>query len=106
MIVEYVRYVIPAERSTAFEAAYARARSSLDASPECLAYELSRCRDEPSSYVLRIEWTSVEAHLEGFRRGAQFPAFFAAVKPFVSDIVEMRHYDVTRVVSGERQISS
>lgn len=46
---------------------------------------------DSSSDVLCIEWESVEAHLEGFRKGAQFPAFYAAVKPFILDIVEMRH---------------
>jgi hemoglobin len=97
MIVEYVRYTIPPERSAVFESAYGQAQSSLDASPECLDYELSRCTEDPSSYVLRIEWESAEAHAERFRKGAQFPAFYAAVKPFFSDIVEMRHYAPTAV---------
>jgi heme-degrading monooxygenase HmoA len=77
VIVEYVSYTIPQERAPDFEAAHARARASLDASPECLAYELSRCTEDSPSYVLRIEWQSVEAHLEGFRKRAQFPAFYA-----------------------------
>ncbi|MGH7574771.1 MAG: antibiotic biosynthesis monooxygenase family protein [Longimicrobiales bacterium] len=107
MIVEYVRYTIPQERSEAFEAAYARARESLDASPECLGYELSRCTEDASSYVLRIEWESVEAHLEGFRKGSRFRAFFAEIRPFVSDIAEMRHYALTAVVARkeEKEIS-
>ena len=33
MIVEYVRYTIPAERRGAFESAYGEAASALDASP-------------------------------------------------------------------------
>jgi quinol monooxygenase YgiN len=103
MIVEYIRYSIPQGRSDAFEAAYARARESLDASPECLGYELSRCVEDVSSYVLRIEWESVEAHLEGFRKGPQFSAFFAAVKPFISDIAEMRHYALTAVVARRQE---
>lgn len=98
MIVEYIRYTISAVHGGEFEAAYARAEPSLNASPECLGYELSRCTEEPSSYVLRIEWDSVEAHLEGFRKGPQFRAFYAAVKPFVSEIVEMRHYAPTDIV--------
>lgn len=102
MIVEYIRYTIPPERGDAFELAYARARAQLEASPECLAYELSRCVEDVSSYLLRIEWESVDAHLEGFRKGPQFRAFFATVAPFVSDITEMRHYALTAVVGGKR----
>jgi len=101
MIVEYIRYTIPPERSAEFESAYAQAQASLDAAPQCLSYELSRCTEEPSSYVLRIEWESAEAHLQGFRKGPQFPAFFAAIKPFVSDIAEMRHYAITAVARGK-----
>src|SRR3712207_7799368 len=40
MIVEYVRYTIDAARAEAFEAAYAQAAAALDASPNCLAYDL------------------------------------------------------------------
>jgi quinol monooxygenase YgiN len=103
MIVEYVRYMIAQKRADAFEAAYAQARESLDASPECLGYELSRCTEDASSYVLRIEWESVEAHLAGFRKGPRFPVFLSAIKPFVSDIVEMRHYALTAVVARKRE---
>ena len=97
MIVEYVRYTIDAARAEAFEAAYARAAAALEASPHCLAYELSRCVEAPESYVLRIEWDSVDGHLQGFRRSAEFAAFFAEIRPYVGDIAEMRHYATTGV---------
>jgi hemoglobin len=100
LIVEYIRYTIPAERHAAFEAAYDAAQASLVASPECLRYELSRCTEEPTSYVLRIEWTSLQGHMSGFRTGPDFPAFFAAVRPFVDCIAEMRHYEPTAVQGG------
>lgn len=97
MIVEYIRYTIPPERREAFEAAYGAAQASLAASPHCLAWEMARCREDPGQYTLRIEWDSSEGHLQGFRRSAEFGAFFAAVRPFVGDIQEMRHYELTAV---------
>jgi quinol monooxygenase YgiN len=102
MIVEYIRYTIPADRRAAFEGAYAQASRSLDASAHCLGYELSRCVDEPGAYVLRIEWDSAEGHLRGFRGSPEFRAFFAAVGPYVGNIAEMRHYELTGVVSAGR----
>ncbi|WP_436775784.1 group II truncated hemoglobin [Yinghuangia sp. YIM S09857] len=98
MIVEYIRYTIPESDAAAFEAAYGRAAASLRAAPQCADYELSRCTEEPGSYVLRIRWTSAPDHLEGFRKGEHFPAFFAEIKPYFSNIQEMRHYEVTDVV--------
>lgn len=93
MIVEYIRYEIPASDAGTFEADYARAGRSLDASPHCLGYELSRCLDEPANYILRIAWDTVEGHLQGFRQSAEFRQFFAAIKPYVNRILEMRHYE-------------
>jgi quinol monooxygenase YgiN len=95
--VEYIRYRIGPEGQTDFEDAYRRAGEALTAAPECIDYELSRCDEEPESYILRIRWTSAEDHLQGFRRGPHFPAFFQAIKPYVSDIEEMRHYTATGV---------
>lgn len=97
MIVEYIRYTIPADRRGAFERAYADAQPVLDASPHCLGYELSRCAEDASQYVLRIEWDSAEGHMQGFRKSPEFRTFFAAVRPFVNDIQEMRHYELTPV---------
>jgi quinol monooxygenase YgiN len=97
MIVEYIRYELGEGQGNAFEAAYAQAAPSLDASPHCLAYELTRCVDAPASYILRIEWDSAEGHMQGFRRGPEFPAFFAAIRPYVGQIAEMRHYAPTSV---------
>ncbi|HEY0020519.1 MAG TPA: antibiotic biosynthesis monooxygenase [Longimicrobium sp.] len=102
MIVEYVRYQIPAERRDAFEAAYAAAQPSLQASPHCLSWELSRCSEDPGQYTLRIEWDSAEGHMQGFRRGPDFGPFFAAIRPYIGDIQEMRHYELT-AVRGRKQ---
>ncbi|RYG75343.1 antibiotic biosynthesis monooxygenase [bacterium] len=97
MILEYVRYTVDADRASAFVDAYAVAGKSLEASPHCKGYELSRCTEAPESFILRIEWDSVEGHLQGFRASAEFRAFFAAIRPYVKDIGEMRHYAVTDV---------
>lgn len=99
-VLEYLRYTVPAGRAAAFEAAYAEAATSLAKAPECLDYELSRCVDDPTRYVLRIRWTSAEAHLQGFRRGPHFPPFFAAIGEYRADLDEMRHYEPT-AVAGE-----
>jgi quinol monooxygenase YgiN len=105
MIVEYIRYKLDklAEESREsvlgnFEAAYQAASSSLDASPHCLGYELSRCVEEQDRYILRIEWDSLEGHLTGFRHAPEFAPFLAAIKPYINQIEEMQHYALTSIV--------
>ena len=98
MILEYVRYRISApQRRSEFERAYTSAAHWLDASPYCLGYDLSHGVEEPERFVLRIEWTSREDHEKGFRGGPHFPPFLEAVRPFIGDIEEMKHYEPTPV---------
>ena len=101
MVVEYIRYNIPDDQQAAFEAAYAAASAALVGSPHCLGYELARCVEDATQYVLRIEWDSAEGHLQGFRRSPEFAGFFTKVRPYVGAILEMRHYAVTAVTSRE-----
>jgi quinol monooxygenase YgiN len=92
MTIEYIRYELAAHEPDELINAYTAAAEALRAAPECLAFELSRCEEAPRSFILRIEWHSTAAHLEGFRKGPQFPPFLAAIKPFIGEIAEMRHY--------------
>ena len=95
MVVEYIRYTIDDERAEAFELAYRRASEALENSEHCERYEVSRCTEDPTQHVVRIQWDSEEGHLSGFRQSPEFRSFFEAVGPFVHDIEEMRHYQVT-----------
>jgi quinol monooxygenase YgiN len=94
MVVEYIRYKVPSTDTQAFEKAYATAGDILGTSEHCLRYELSRCVDEPGCYVVRIEWDSIDGHMQGFRHSDVFQRFFAVVRPYVNQIEEMRHYEI------------
>jgi len=63
-------------------------------SPHCLHYELSRCEEEPTAFIVRLHWTSTKEHLESFRGSDHFKAFFAKIRTFVDNIDEMSHYAV------------
>jgi quinol monooxygenase YgiN len=94
MVVEYIRYEVPAPRHNEFLAAYNSAAKELESSSHCLGYEISEGLEEPDNFTVRIEWDSVEGHQNGFRRSAEFASFFAKVKPFFSGVREMKHYRV------------
>lgn len=94
MVVEYIRYVVGADRAAEFEQGYRQASVVLDADPHCFSYEVARGVEEPERFVVRIEWDSVEGHEQGFRTSPAFGEFFAAVRPFFGQIEEMTHYSV------------
>lgn len=97
MTIEYIRYKVTTEQRQAFIDSYKDASQELDRSEFCKAYELTECEEEPGQFILRIEWTSTDEHLNGFRKSELFPAFFAKVKPYFNNIQEMRHYKLTEV---------
>jgi len=97
MIVEYIRYELKDHEPDMLVAAYIEAATHLAAAPECVDYELTQCVDEKATFVLRIRWTSADAHMKAFRSGPNFPPFLRAIRPFVPEIAEMRHYALTAV---------
>lgn len=92
MTTEYIRYRIEADQQPAFVDAIAQSCRFLAEAPECLSYQLSQGEEDPANFIWRIEWTSTEQHLNGFRKSPAFAAFFQLVKPFFPDIQEMSHY--------------
>lgn len=95
MITEYIRYQLTTHTPEALTQAYVQAGEHLKAAPECLGFDLTQCDEEPSAFILRILWTSAEAHMQGFRGGPNFPPFLALIRPFIGEIAEMRHYSKT-----------
>lgn len=93
MILEYLRYSVDADRADGFVDAYRKASEPLLASQYCKSFDLSRSVEDPSQFILRIEWSSADDHMQRFRKSEEFRAFFAHVKPFYEDIEEMRHYE-------------
>jgi len=94
VIIEYVRYDLPADRRAPFEAAYARVGGILTASPHCLGWDLRRSVEEPGHYVVRIEWDSLDGHVRGFRESAPFQTFFGELSAFAGFRQEMAHFEL------------
>ncbi len=92
MVIEYIRYQVPAERHAEFLEAYRSAGHELGASTHCIRYEVGQGIEEPDNFIVRIEWDSLEGHEKGFRGSTEFGTFFAKVKPFFATIREMKHY--------------
>ena len=97
MVIEYIRYRILPDTRTAFLSDYVKAVEYLRASPVCLGYELSQCEEDSDSFVLRIAWQSTADHLDKFRGSAEFRGFLPLIRPYMSQIEEMRHYAPTEL---------
>jgi len=100
MIVEYIRYRLKPDTVDDFVASYERAMVPLMRSPYALSFEVTQCVEEPDCMIVRIDWTSRDDHMKGFRRSEEFKDFFVQIKPWLNNIEEMRHYE-RRIVSSE-----
>jgi len=95
--VEIIRYNIAAGQQASFEQAYTSAGKYLQSSPYCRGYKVVHGKEEPNRYIVIIHWTSMDEHLNGFRKSADFMPFFNLVKPFFNSIEEMKHYETTPI---------
>lgn len=93
MTVEYIRYTIATHQHKNFIQAIKSACKILAVYPDCLNYQLSHCNEDKENFIWRIEWVSVDRHMNGFRKSEEFAQFFHLVKPFFNNIQEMYHYE-------------
>jgi hypothetical protein len=49
--------------------------------------------------VVRIEWDSIEGHVQGFRGSPEFAQFFGTLSAFAGQRLEMGHY---RAIGGSQ----
>ena len=81
MIREYLRYQIDADRRDAFIAAYRAGVGPLLASPYALAFDMAQCVEDPTQFILRIDWTSAEDHLKSFAAAMSSMPFLPMSNP-------------------------
>jgi len=75
-----------------FEASFARARPLLEVTPGCLGLTLSRSLESPSTYLLLVEWESVEAHSEGFRGSERYGRWRELLHHFYDPFPVVEHF--------------
>lgn len=63
---------VVAGQETAFEAAFSTAKEIISAAAGFRTLRLSRCMEQPSRYLLLVEWETLEDHTDGFRRSAPY----------------------------------
>jgi heme-degrading monooxygenase HmoA len=74
-----------------FSAAYRTVRHEIATSPGCLSIRMSQGVESPSSFVLIVEWATLEAHIEGFRGSDGFGRWRAALTPYFAAPPAVEH---------------
>lgn len=91
MVLEVARFDITPGAQAAFVAAYREAVALLSDSPGLRSTRLTQGVETPTSFVLLVEWDSLEAH-EGFRAGAGFGPWRALIGPHFASPPAVEHF--------------
>jgi heme-degrading monooxygenase HmoA len=80
-------------QEAAFEAAFEEAKAVIASATGFLSLRLEECVEHPGRYLLLVEWTSIEAHVEGFRGSPAFVEWRALLHHFYDPAPVVEHYE-------------
>lgn len=92
VILEHALLPVLPGHEAAFEAAFAEARPLISGQPGFVSLRLARSAETPSHYVLLVEWESVEAHTEGFRRSPEYQRWKELLHHFYDPFPVVEHF--------------
>jgi heme-degrading monooxygenase HmoA len=91
MVLEVAEIKITPGQEDAFKEAYRSAREFVKVSPGLRSMRMTQGVENPSRFVLLIEWDSVEAHDQGFRETDRFAKWRGAIGPFFAEPPFVEH---------------
>jgi len=92
MILEHTILNIKPNQSKEFEAAMAKARPLIEATPGFQKMEVRACVETKDRYLLLVWWSSVEAHTVGFRQSERYAQWRDALHHFYHPFPVVQHY--------------
>jgi heme-degrading monooxygenase HmoA len=76
-----------------FEAAFRQAAPLIASIPGHISHRLQRCIEQPSRYLLLVEWQTLEAHVEEFRNSPQYLQWRALLHHFYDPFPTVEHFE-------------
>ena len=92
MILEHALLPVRAGEEEAFEAAFAEARPIISGMPGFISLQLQRGIESPSTYLLLVEWESLEHHEVGFRQSPEYQKWRALLHHFYEPFPVVQHF--------------
>ncbi|MDJ0395083.1 antibiotic biosynthesis monooxygenase [Rhodococcus sp. G-MC3] len=92
MILEHALLDVTPDRATEFETAFAEASTIISSMPGFLSVRLSRGIENPHSYLLLVEWETLEDHTQGFRQSSEYLQWKALLHHFYDPFPVVEHF--------------
>ena len=91
MIIEHAWLPVTPGREEEFAASIIAALPLIESAPGCHGAEVRRQVENPSTFLLLVRWTSVEAHMD-FRASPLFEAWRSQTHPFYDAPATVNHF--------------
>lgn len=92
MILERAIFAIKPGQADDFAAAFAQAAPLIRAAKGCRKAEMHRGIENPDSFILLVEWDTLEDHMVGFRESKAFAEWRAILGPHFASPPAVEHY--------------
>ena len=92
MILERAIFLIKPGQAEDFAAAYGQAAPLIRAAKGCRKAEMHRGVENPDSFILLVEWDTLEDHMIGFRESPAFAEWRALLGPHFASAPAVEHY--------------
>jgi len=92
MILEHALLPVRTGQEGDFEAAFAEAHPIIASMPGFISLSLRKGIESPSTYLLLVEWESVEHHEVGFRQSPEYQQWRALLHRFYEPFPVVEHF--------------
>ena len=93
MILERAIFAVKPGTEQDFEAAMQQGKEVISQSGGFRSFRLQRGIEQPSTYLLLIEWDTVEDHMQGFRESDLFVRWRELIGSYFAAPPEVEHYE-------------
>ena len=84
--------VIPG-REQEFETAFGKAQDIISAMHGYISHQLQKCIEQPSQYILLVNWETLRDHTVGFRDSPEYQQWRTLLHHFYDPFPEVQHYE-------------
>jgi len=93
VITEHVLLPVIPGQEDEFMAAMEAAKWIIAASPGFIALSVQRCIEQPSQFLLLVQWETLADHMEGFRGSEAYGRWRAALHHFYDPFPVVEHFE-------------
>jgi len=93
MILEVAILDVKPNLEAEFEQNFAKAQVIISSMKGYVSHQLQRCIENPSRYILLVNWQTLEDHEQGFRQSAEYQEWKALLHHFYDPFPTVEHFE-------------